>query len=120
MLQTVNLREVGKGCHTVDTSIHHFLAIHNHSHALSHALRGYLVSLMMVFDDVLLLTWFPVSAAAGHIARSDPGGRGSVHSEARNGSWSASKRSSGVCAARAQRILSAIGSQHAKGHRAAS
>lgn len=120
MLQAVIQGEVGKGCHTVGTSVHHFSAIHNHSHAQSHALRGYLVSHMMVFDDVLLPTWFPVSAAAGHIARSDPGGRGSVHSEARDGSWSASKRSSGVCAARAQRILSAIGSQHAKGHGAAS
>lgn len=86
-----------------------------------HMLWGYSVSHMMVFDCVCVCAsphMFP--AAAGHIARSDPGGRGSVHSEARHGSWFASKRSSGVCAARAQCVLSATGSQHAKGHRAAS
>lgn len=43
---------VGKGCHTVGTSGHHFTVIHNHSHALSHALRGYLASHVMVFDVV--------------------------------------------------------------------
>ncbi len=81
---------------------------------------------MMVFDVVCvyvcvrLPTWFPVAAAAGHVTRSDSGGRDSVHSKARNGSWFAFKRGSGVCAARTQCVLSAIGSQHAKGHRAAS
>lgn len=57
-----------------------------------------------------------MAALDGHVARSDPGGCGSVLCEARIGSGSASEGSSGVCAARAQRVMPATVPQHTQGH----
>lgn len=83
--------------------------------AACHMLSRYWVSHVMMGRDPCFSL-----AVDGHVTRSDLGGRCSVVGEARIRPGSAYEGNTGVCAARAQRVLPAPGPQHTQGHGAAS